>query len=229
MLRCLWKIGAFSWWLYQTKVVWFQHLARFQKSAKGENVLDWHIANNGMWQHVELARNRKNDDMNRSHSPLSVVSKSKITQQQVAETVPWRKRHFIALQFICRLCKDIVYHCTIVRQRCVSCNVSIVSPRLARAYNPWQHFYEIIGNFLKLLIYSQLKWSSTARTLLVKVFLFLFLARQINFSKTSQRLERTQSSSGKLLGKLENFRCQIQFNLIWQGMCFKLGHSISLH
>lgn len=77
-----------------------------------------------------------------SHSPLSIVSECKIAKQEVSESIAWRKRHFVVLHVIRQLLlKDIVDGDTVSRQRCVGCNVSIVSPRLARAYNPRQHFY----------------------------------------------------------------------------------------
>lgn len=138
---------------------------------------------------LELRENRENDDdINRSRSPLSVVSKSEIAQKQIAKAISGRKRHFVVIQVICRLCKDIIYHCTIVRQRGVRCDVSIVSPRLARAYNPRQHFCEIIGNVRKLLNLFTIKViKSTTQTSLVNIFSF------VNSSETSQCSEREQS------------------------------------
>lgn len=84
------------------------------------------------------------DGINRCHSPLPIVSKSEVTEQQVAETIPRWKRHFIALQIIGGLCEHIIYRCAIVRHRRIRRDISIIPPRLARAYNPRQHFYELI-------------------------------------------------------------------------------------
>lgn len=117
----------------------------------------------------------------RCHSPLSVISKSEIAQQQVPKAISRRKRHSVVVQIIGGLLKDIIYYWAIIRHRRIRCNVSIVSPRLAQAYNPWQHFCEIIGNFRKLLHWFTITViKSTDWTLLQDLFFFLFLFRQQN-------------------------------------------------
>lgn len=176
-----------------------------------------------MPRRVGIARGRKNDDdINRCHSPLSVVSKSKIAQQQISKAISRRKRHFVTLQVIGRRCKDIVYHCSIVRQRSVRRDVSIVSPRLARAYNPWQHFCEIIRNYQKLSqtfkIIHNLSDHNHNSTSLVKDF----SSTSANFFKTSSQYpERAQSARGRKLfssgkiGKLSVLNL-IKFNSTWK-------------
>lgn len=79
-------------------------------------------------------------DTNRCHSPLAVVSESKVAEQEIPKAIPRRKRHFAVVQLIGWRRKDIVYR-RIAGHRGVGRNVSVIPPRLARVYNPRQHFY----------------------------------------------------------------------------------------